>query len=71
MGSKHLTCEAIDLWDPDKKIGNWCVGNIEFLQEHDVWMESLVVTHKSAEASGRWIHLQNVAPSSGNRIFMP
>lgn len=71
MGSKHLTCEAIDLADPKKLIGQWALANIEFLEENDIWMESLVVTHRAEKPSGLWIHTQIVAPGSGNRVFMP
>ncbi len=71
LKSKHIHCQAIDLWDPDKCLGEWCVSNIEALVELGLYMESLTVTHKSPERTGRWLHLQFVAPASSNRVFMP
>lgn len=71
LKSKHIWCNAIDLWDPDKSLGEWCVANVEALVERGLYMESLIVTHKSQEKTGRWCHLQSEAPGSGNRIFMP
>lgn len=69
--SKHLHAQAVDIADPDKTLGAWCVANVGELKEIGVWIESLVVTHKAAEPSGRWVHIAVVAPPSGNRIFIP
>jgi len=69
--SKHVFAQAIDIWDPDKKIGQWCQNNIETLSELGLYMESLMTTHKSDDPNKRWVHLQTVAPESGNIIFIP
>ena len=71
VNSQHIFCNAIDLFDPDKKIGQWCVQNVEALAEIGLWMESLLTTHASEDPQGRWVHLQDVPPKSGNRIFIP
>lgn len=69
--SLHCYCQAIDLADPDEKIGKWFQSNIQALIEIGLWAESLSVTHKSEKPSGKWVHLQIKAPRSGNRIFLP
>ena len=69
--SKHLTCLAVDLWDADKKLGEWCVANVERLKEVGIYMESLATTHASSDPKKRWVHWQCVAPKSGNIIFNP
>jgi len=64
MASKHITCDAIDLEDNLGKLKEWCVFNQDKLEEVGLWME-----HPSATPT--WVHLQQVAPNSGNRIFHP
>jgi hypothetical protein len=69
--SHHCFGNAVDLWDPDKKIGEFCQVNIEQLAEIGLWIESLSRTHASDRPQARWCHLQRVAPRSGARIFLP
>jgi len=69
--SLHIYGLAIDISDPDKSIGQWCVQNIETLSEIGIWMESLIKTHASDTPEERWIHWQVQPPKSGNRIFLP
>lgn len=69
--SKHCFCQAIDLWDPDMVLGRWCLDNVRVLEEIGLWMESLVRTHASEDRLKRWVHLQTIAPKSGNRVFIP
>jgi trimethylamine:corrinoid methyltransferase-like protein len=64
MSSKHLSCEAVDLEDANDKLKNWCMKNLDILEEIGLWME-----HPSA--TDTWCHLQCVAPKSGNRVFYP
>lgn len=71
LNSQHIYCNAIDISDPTGIMGKWCSENIESLAEIGLWMESLVATHKSEDKREWWVHLQSVAPKSGNRIFMP
>lgn len=51
-GSKHLSCQACDIYDPDNKLRKWCQDNDALLREIGVWME---------EDQGSWIHFQIVA----------
>ena len=66
MGSKHLSCEAIDLADPDGSLKQWLkteVG-IETMTQLDLYQE-----HPDYTPS--WVHLQCVPPKSGSRVFKP
>lgn len=69
--SQHIYGNAIDILDPDKSIGQWCISNLESLSEIGLWMESLIKTHTSDVPNERWVHLQCVPPKSGSRIFLP
>ena len=51
--SKHLTCEACDLADPQGDLDEWCMDHPEILEELRLWQE-----HPSA--SKGWAHLQIV-----------
>ncbi len=64
--SKHMTGQAIDLYDPDEKLDNFLVSmeGSTILKELGLWME-----HPSATKG--WTHLQSLPPKSGNRIFFP
>lgn len=66
--SKHCYGQAIDLWDPDKSLGHWCLENLNTLEELGLYMEDLSTTHKDPH---RWVHLTYVAPKSGKRVFLP
>jgi hypothetical protein len=62
--SKHITGNAIDLEDKDGKLKEWCVFNQDKLELEGLYMEDPASTPT-------WVHLQQVAPSSGKRIFKP
>jgi hypothetical protein len=62
--SKHMTCEACDLYDPDGEIDEWALANPESLADLGLWQE-----HPSATKG--WAHFQTVPPRSGNRVFYP
>jgi hypothetical protein len=62
--SLHMTCEAVDLEDEDGQLDDWCLDNLEVLQEIGLWLE-----HPSA--TRRWCHLQIAPPRSGKRVFFP
>jgi uncharacterized protein YcbK (DUF882 family) len=62
--SQHMYGNAIDIEDGDGRLKKWCVTNIERLVELGLYMESPTATPS-------WVHLQQVAPRSGNRIFVP
>lgn len=62
--SKHLTAQAIDLPDSDRSLAEWCVDNLDVLEELELWMED-------PRWTPTWVHLQTVPPKSGRRIYIP
>jgi uncharacterized protein YcbK (DUF882 family) len=62
--SKHMTCQALDVYDPDGDLDEWCMENLAKLEEAGLWLE-----HPSATKG--WCHLQIVPPRSGKRVFYP
>lgn len=61
--SAHLTCEAVDIADPNKAFAKWCLLNLHVLEEAGLWMESPAATPS-------WVHLQ-IRPVAGKRVFNP
>lgn len=64
--SLHLTCEAIDINDPDGDIDDWLSspdGQMA-LEEMGIWIEHPATTR-------RWSHWQTCPPRSGRRMFYP
>jgi hypothetical protein len=62
--SKHMTGEAIDLYDPDGLIDEYLLARPEPLVALGLYQE-----HPSATKG--WAHVQIVPPKSGRRIFYP
>ncbi|WP_310610571.1 hypothetical protein [Limnohabitans sp.] len=62
--SLHITCEAIDLYDPEGELDDWCMSHLQHLQDCALYLE-----HPAATKG--WCHLQTRAPRSGNRVFYP
>lgn len=62
--SKHLTCQAIDLEDRDRELKIYCMKRLDLLEKYDLYMEH-------PDKTPTWVHLQLVAPKSGNRVFYP
>lgn len=62
--SKHMICKAIDVYDPDGDLDDWCMDNLSELEAIGLWME-----HPSATKG--WCHLQIEPPRSGKRVFYP
>jgi len=62
--SKHMTGQAIDLYDPEGDLDDWCMAHPDRLAAAGLWME-----HPSATKG--WCHLQSLPPRSGNRVFYP
>lgn len=64
MGSKHLSCQAIDILDPKKELQKWIQDNVSLMEEIGLWFESFKYTPN-------WVHAQIVPPKSGSRFFIP
>ena len=62
--SNHKEGLALDRYDPDNKIDNWCMDNLGVLEECNIWIEH-------PDKTDRWSHWQCVPPKSGNRVFYP
>lgn len=63
MASKHLSCAAVDISDPDGKLYKWVQDNIPLMEEIELWMEE-----KDDQAR---VHFQIYPPKSGKRFFKP
>lgn len=66
VNSKHMTGQAVDIYDPDGDLDSWLMSSDgqRKLVELGLWME-----HPSATKG--WSHLQSIKPRSGNRVFFP
>lgn len=62
--SKHMLGLAVDLYDPEGEIDDWCMDNLGSLEQCGIWLE-----HPSATKG--WSHWQCVPPKSGKRVFYP
>jgi len=62
--SKHMLCQACDLYDPEGEIDGWLMENFPVLEKIGLWVE-----HPSATKG--WAHVQTVPPKSGRRVFYP
>lgn len=62
--SNHKKGLAVDIYDPQKEIGKWCLANKSILVEFEVYIEHPDYTNK-------WCHFQVVPPASGRRVFIP
>jgi len=62
--SRHISCQAVDLADPDGSLDAWCLANPDALEALGLWLEH-------PDATPGWCHLQTVPPASGRRVFEP
>ena len=62
--SAHKEALAVDRYDPDGAIDEWCLANLDKLEECGIYIESPDSTHG-------WSHWTVRAPGSGHRIFIP
>lgn len=63
--SLHMTCEAIDLYDPDGDLDDWLLASADtVLRDLGLWLE-----HPAATKG--WAHVQTRPPRSGRRVFYP
>jgi len=64
MKSKHLFCQAIDIYDPKKELQKWIKENVSLMEEIGLWFEDF-------DSTPNWTHFQIVPPSSKTRFFRP
>ena len=60
--SNHMICAAVDLKDNDRLLGNWCLKNLDKLNQIGLYMEDL-------EHTPTWVHWQIV--KSKRNPFIP
>jgi hypothetical protein len=68
--SSHLTCEAVDLRDPNGHFARWIVLQGELLERLDLYVEDPLPAPGYKGTPG-WVHIQSRKVPSGNRIFRP
>jgi len=66
VNSKHITGQAVDVYDPDGDFDEWLISErgIKALEQIGLWIEH------PASTKG-WTHLQSVPPGSKRRVFYP
>lgn len=64
MGSKHISGEAVDFFDPKGELKAWIMKNLSIFEDLGIYFESF-------DATPNWVHMQMVAPKSGIRFFKP
>lgn len=64
--SKHMTGQAVDLYDPDGDLDDWLSTGegLAVLEAIGLWIENPACTKG-------WTHLQTIPPRSGRRVFLP
>lgn len=64
--SKHMTGQAIDLYDPDGDLDEWLLT-----ADGQKVMTDLGLWHENPAATKGWAHVQSLPPRSGRRTFNP
>lgn len=62
--SLHMSCQAIDLYDPSGFIDEYLFHNQLILKDLGLWLEH-------PDSTPKWCHVQILPPRSGNRVFKP
>jgi len=64
--SKHMTGQAIDIYDPDGDLDNWLItdSGLKALEDLGLWIEHPLATKG-------WSHLQIIPPGSRHRVYFP
>ena len=67
MKSNHLrglACDLVPIEDHIDHLHNWVLDNVKLCEELGLYFEKF-------DYSPTWLHVQIVAPKSGNRFFIP
>lgn len=62
--SKHRDANAVDVYDPGRKLAQWVNDHKDRLAHHGLYCEDFRWTPT-------WCHFQRVPPGSGKRIYIP
>lgn len=60
--SSHMSCQACDFQDIDGSLDEWCLQNLDLLEEYGLYLES-------PQHTPGWCHLQT--RPTRNRVFIP
>ena len=63
--SKHITGQAVDIYDPEGALDEWCLDHADT----DLAIVGLWLEHPAATKG--WCHVQTVPPASKRRVFYP
>lgn len=63
--SKHITGQAVDIYDPEGALDEWCLDHAAT----DLAIVGLWLEHPAATKG--WCHVQTVPPASKRRVFYP
>lgn len=66
VNSKHMTCQACDIYDPDGDLDDWLMT-----ESGQKVMADLGLWHEHPAATRGWAHVQSIPPRSGRRTFYP
>jgi hypothetical protein len=66
--SLHSIGKACDFSDPDGALFRWCLANLDILDSLGLYLEDPRWTRTK---TGGWLHVQDIAPKSKKRIFVP
>lgn len=66
VASKHITGQAIDIYDPHGDLDEWLMTG-----EGQAALTALGIWIEHPAATKGWTHLQSVPPRSGRRTFYP
>jgi hypothetical protein len=67
--SKHVEGLACDFNDPDGKLFEWCLQNLDLLNSLSIYLEDPRWTR--TKSGGGWVHMQVGGPKSRKRIYQP
>lgn len=62
--SQHREARAVDVYDPNRALATWVIANQARMRELGLWIED-------PRWTPTWVHLQSLAPGSGNLVFVP
>lgn len=62
--SAHTSGNAADLSDLDGRLDAFCLANLDLLERLNLYLED-------PKSTPRWCHVQQIAPKSGHRVFIP
>lgn len=62
--SAHKEGMAVDFYDPHGYIDEWCMLNLDKLEECELYLEN-------PDSTKGWCHLGTRRPASGKRVYFP